>query len=109
MIIRLKTKQGAEFESKVISGNQFSVSSQNEITKIIKELLYKVLKEKLLVKEIQVIHTHKNHKLAKGHWRIGEFSQRDLACGLYLKSLFKYPLKFIIVSETGFSMEQIFL
>lgn len=107
MVIRLKTKQGVDFESKMITGNKFSVSSQNEISKMIKELLYQVLKEKLLVKEIQIIHTHQNHKLAAGHWRIGDFSQRDLDSGHYLKNLFHYPLKLIIVSSMGFSMEKL--
>ena len=108
MIIRLKTKQGIDLESKVITGNRFGVSSQDEIVKLIKELLYKALKQQLLISEIEVVHTHQKHKLSSGYWRIGEFSQRDLESAMYLKNLFNITLKLIIVSATGFSMEKSF-
>ena len=104
MIIRLKTKQNIDIESKVITGNKFGVSTQSEMTKIINELIYLSLKKNLIVSEIQVVHTHQNHKLSSGYWRVGEFSKRDKECGRYLKSLFKIPIQLVIVSKLGISM-----
>lgn len=108
MIIRLKTKQGVDLESKIISGSRVGVSSQDEISKLIKDLLYQSLKKQLLVSEIQVVHTHQNHKIGSDHWRIGEFSLRDLECANYLKGIYRFPLRFIIVSKMEVSMEKLF-
>lgn len=105
MIIRLKTKQNIDIESRIITGSKVAVSSQDEIFRIINDLMYKSLKKKLIVSEIQIVHTHQNHKLDSGLWRVGEFSNRDFRCGEYIKNIFKLPLKLTIVSKLGVSME----
>jgi hypothetical protein len=108
MLVRLKTKQGEDIESRIIVGSKSGVSSKDQIVQVIKDLLYRALKKQLLVCEIQIVHTHQNHKIQKNNWQVGEFSHTDLHTMSYLKTIFPYPLHLLIVSKFGASMSKRF-
>ena len=108
MIVRLKTKQGEDIESKIIVGSKAGVSSRDQIAQLIKELLYIAMKKQLLVQEVQIAHTHQNHKVNKNKWQVGEFSHTDLQTINYLKSIFNFPMRLLIVSKFGASLSKRF-
>lgn len=108
MLIRVHSLQGLTIDSKIISGSKTGVSSTEEIILIIRNLLEKCHNEQLILKEIEIIHTHTTHTLANGNLRFGELSNTDIKTALYLKTLFNTPIRMKVLSEIGISVSEVF-
>jgi len=104
MSVRVYTHQGEVFCSKTISGASGHVSTFNEITCLLSQLISKARRKKLLVKSIEVAHTHRSHRIKLNEFRVGELSPRDMECASYLKNKFSYPLTMKVVTSFGFVM-----
>lgn len=104
MNIRIHTHQDVVLCSKTVVGGVSSVSSLEQMSCLLGELITKVRKKQLLIKWIEVAHTHRSHKLKLNEFIVGELSSRDQECAVYLKKHYCFPLAMRVVSNLGFAM-----
>jgi hypothetical protein len=108
MKISVHTHQGIRLSSRLVYGSKSSVSNIVQIKEIIHSLLLKAKRERLMIKEIEIIHNHKTHKVGKNSFRIGELSDSDIFIATTVKEFFNIPVMMKIVSKLNYSFVQSF-